>query len=65
MLCSELQDIENSPAAKAYTEVADQVDDLKFAIVDNEELFKEFNITTDDAVVVFKKVPKWLLMSCA
>jgi hypothetical protein len=50
------QDIQNSPAAKAYTEIADSIDDLKFSITDNEELFKEFGIKTDDAVVIFKKV---------
>jgi len=49
---------QNSAAAKAYIEVADNVDDIQFGITDKEDLFGEFEITNDDTVVLFKKVKR-------
>lgn len=51
-----LKDTKDSKAVRAYIETADAIDDLGFGITDNEDVFNYFNVTADEAVVVFKKV---------
>jgi len=49
------QDLE-SDAAKAFIEVASGIDDVPFGVTSNKDLFKEYDVEKDDAVVLFKKV---------
>ncbi|KAK2179796.1 hypothetical protein NP493_471g01061 [Ridgeia piscesae] len=44
-----------SDAAKAFIEVASGIDDVPFGVTSNKDLFKEYDVEKDDAVVLFKK----------
>ena len=48
------QDLEGA-AAKAFKDVAAAMDDQKFAITSDASIFTEYEVKTDDAVVLFKK----------
>jgi len=45
---------QTTPEAAALLEVAGEVDDLPFAITNEQSLFSEYQISTDSAVVLFK-----------
>ena len=47
---------QTTPEAAALLEVAGEVDDLPFAITNEQSLFSEYQISTDSAVVLFKNV---------
>jgi protein disulfide-isomerase A1 len=42
-------------AAKAFKDVAGAMDDQKFAVTSEAALFTEYEVKTDDAVILFKK----------
>lgn len=48
------QDVEGA-SAKAFKDVAAGMDDQKFAIASDASIFTEYDVKTDEAVVLFKK----------
>lgn len=46
---------QDSKAAKAFKDAAAGIDDIPFGVTSNKDLYKEFEVDTEDGVVLFKK----------